>query len=152
MKKVLFSILFIAFATTAAFSQVQPHAIGLRFGGGDGVGTEISYQHALKSNHRLEADLGFVSSSTFNRMQLTGLYQWVWNIQGAFNWYAGFGAGLGQHSFKNAGSELQFNLNGNIGIEYQLDVPVQFSLDFRPAFGNSQFDNSSMALAARYTF
>jgi hypothetical protein len=23
------------------------------------------------------------------------LYQWVWNIDGGFNWYAGVGGGLG---------------------------------------------------------
>ena len=151
MKKIAIA-LFLITASTAAFSEIQSHAIGLRFGGGDGIGTEISYQQAYKSNNRIEADLGFVSNSTFNRMQITGLYQWVWNIQGALNWYAGLGAGIGQASYKNAGSEFQLDLNGDVGVEYQLDIPLQLSLDLRPGFGLSKFHNSSLAIALRYTF
>jgi hypothetical protein len=30
-----------------------------------------------------------------NAIKLTGLYQWVWNIDGGFNWYAGVGGGVG---------------------------------------------------------
>jgi hypothetical protein len=26
------------------------------------------------------------------------LYQWVWNIDGGFNWYAGVGGGVGSYS------------------------------------------------------
>jgi hypothetical protein len=26
------------------------------------------------------------------------LYQWVWNIDGGFNWYAGVGGGVGNYS------------------------------------------------------
>lgn len=152
MKKVVFVFCLLVAASAATFGQTQPHAIGLRFGGGDGVGSEISYQHALKANNRLEVDLGFSSNDKLNRMQVTGLYQWVWNVQGALNWYAGFGGGLGQANFKNAGSEFQLFLNGDVGLEYQLDIPLQFSIDLRPAFGTSSFNNSSLALAARYTF
>lgn len=154
MKNILIQSVFLLFSLTVA-AQIQPHAIGLRLGGGDGIGSEISYQQALKNNNRLEADLGLVSTNNFNRMQITGLYQWVWNIQGALNWYAGLGGCLGQISYKNNSTnqnEMQLFVNGNIGIEYQLDIPVQISLDLRPAFGSSQFDNSSLALGIRYTF
>jgi hypothetical protein len=29
---------------------------------------------------------------------MTALYQWVWNIDGGFNWYAGVGGGVGNYS------------------------------------------------------
>jgi hypothetical protein len=152
MKRVIAILFFASCVAAISYGQVNPHAIGLRFGGGDGVGSEISYQYGLNSTNRIEADLGYVSSSTFNRMQITGLYQWVWNIQGALNWYAGVGGGVGQVSIKGGGSEFQLNVNGDIGLEYQLDVPVQISIDLRPGFGTSKFDNSSLALAVRYIF
>ncbi|MFZ4457199.1 MAG: hypothetical protein ACOYOT_13370 [Bacteroidales bacterium] len=152
MKKRNFILLFIVMFSSMIFGQTKQNAIGLRFGGGDAVGSEISYQKALKANNRLEVDLGFASNNTLNRMQITGLYQWVWEIQGALDWYAGVGGGLGQANYKNSGNDFQLYLNGGIGIQYHLDIPVQFSLDLRPAFGTSQFDNSSLALAVRYMF
>jgi hypothetical protein len=30
-----------------------------------------------------------------NAIKLAALYQWVWNIDGGFNWYAGVGGGVG---------------------------------------------------------
>jgi hypothetical protein len=33
-----------------------------------------------------------------NAIKLAALYQWVWNIDGGFNWYAGVGGGLGSLS------------------------------------------------------
>jgi hypothetical protein len=30
--------------------------------------------------------------------------QWVWNIDGGFNWYAGVGGGLGSYSYDNNGT------------------------------------------------
>jgi hypothetical protein len=36
-----------------------------------------------------------------NAIKLTGLYQWVWNIDGGFNWYAGVGGGVGSYSYDN---------------------------------------------------
>lgn len=43
----------------------------------------------------MELDLGWRNSNNVDAFKLTGLYQWVWNIDGGFNWYAGVGGGLG---------------------------------------------------------
>jgi hypothetical protein len=42
-------------------------------------------------------DLGFRNSNDVDAL-LAALYQWVWNIDGGFNWYAGVGGGLGTWS------------------------------------------------------
>lgn len=152
MKKVFAFFVVCLLSGTAAFAQVQPHALGLRFGGGDGFGTEVSYQHGLSSSTRLEADLGFYTSSDFNRMRITGLHQWVWSIQGGLNWYAGLGAGIGHASNKHEANEFILDLDGNIGLEYQFDVPLQVTLDLRPSFGTSEFSGTSIGLGLRYTF
>src|SRR6187549_3073445 len=100
MKKLFiaaFMLLGITFSTQA--QTVSENALGLRLGSNDGFGTEVSYQRLLSKNNRLELDLGFANHNSHdgdsNSVQLTGVYQWLWNIDGGFTWYAGVGANAG---------------------------------------------------------
>ncbi|MCB0471144.1 MAG: hypothetical protein KDC51_11790, partial [Flavobacteriaceae bacterium] len=77
----------IIFQTQA--QDISKNAIGLRLGDSDGFGAEVSYQRAIKDNNRLEFDLGWRNGTNYDGVKLIGLYQWVWNIDGGFNWYAG---------------------------------------------------------------
>jgi hypothetical protein len=43
-----------------------------------------------------------------NAIKLAALYQWVWNIDGGFNWYAGVGGGLGSMVIKIT---VDYNVN-----------------------------------------
>src|SRR5690606_17438398 len=125
MKKLLllsFTLLGFAFASNA--QEISPNAIGLRLGDSDGlgVGAEISYQRALGDANRLEIDLGWRNSTHYDAFKLTGLYQWVFPIEGNFNWYVGAGGGLASFSDNNPhdndyGDTFVF-LSGDIGIEY----------------------------------
>ncbi|QIE58370.1 porin family protein [Rasiella rasia] len=145
----------------SAEAQEEKNAIGLRLGDSDGFGTEVSYQRYLTEKNRLEIDLGWRSSKNFDAFRLTGLYQWVWNIDGGFNWYAGPGAGIAQVDFDDVApgfddSETYVYLAGDIGIEYDFDFPLLLSLDFRPEFGFSDnLDDDidfDIALGVRYQF
>jgi len=159
MKRVILSLMFLS--TLATFSQeISKNALGLRLGSNDGFGGELSYQRALGSNNRLEVDLGFRNSNDTDAIKLVGLYQWVWNIDGGFNWYAGAGAGLASwshdhHDSKSSGT--YFLGAGNIGIEYGFDeVPILLSLDYRPEFyfgdGFDDSFGSDIAFGIRYKF
>lgn len=160
MKKLIlstFMLLGLAFSTQA--QDISKNALGLRIGDNDGLGTEISYQRGLGDNNRLELDLGWRSSNNVDGFKLAGLYQWVWNIEGGFNWYAGAGAGVGTWSYEDNGNKdsgSYFFAAGDIGIEYNFDFPLQLSLDFRPElyFNNDDFidDNfgPDIALGIRY--
>ncbi|RMB60903.1 hypothetical protein EAX61_05310 [Dokdonia sinensis] len=161
MKKLIFtSLLCVAFALTAGAQEISKNAIGLRIGDSDGFGTEVSYQRALGDNNRLELDLGFRNADDFNAYRLTGLYQWVWNIDGGFNWYAGAGGGIAQYDGRR--NDLDFDQTvfyaaGDIGIEYNFDFPLLLSLDFRPEFGINNdvvddFVEFDIALGIRYQF
>jgi hypothetical protein len=161
MKKLIFAALLIIGSLYSASAQdISEHAIGIRTGDNDGFGFEASYQKSLGDNNRLELDLGFRDNKNFEIWKLSGIYQWVWNIDGGFNWYAGFGAGLGSYSDKfdnDADDGLFVNADGNIGIEYNFDFPLLISLDFRPEFGivNDFGDNDlglDIALGIRYQF
>ena len=167
MKKIILSaFMLIGLAFCAQAQDISKNALGLRLGDNDGFGGEVSYQRGLSSNNRLELDLGWRNSKNVDAFKLVGLYQWVWNIDKGFNWYAGLGGGIGSWSY-------DYNQDGDnksdrgtillaaadLGIEYNFsEVPIQLSLDIRPEF---YFDSDKyrennfgpdIALGIRYRF
>lgn len=168
MKKIIlsaFMLIGLAFSTQA--QDISKNALGLRLGDNDGFGGEISYQRGLSKNNRLEFDLGWRTSKNVDAWKVVGLYQWVWDIDKGFNWYAGVGAGLGSWSYDGPGnpdndSGTIILAAGDIGIEYNFqEAPIQLSLDFRPEFylnnsGDNQFREENfgpdIALGIRYRF
>ena len=160
MKKIGFiTVVLLGFMYSVNAQDISSDAIGLRFGDNDGFGAEISYQHKIKDSNRLEFDLGFRDNKNFDIWKLTGLYQWIWNIDGGFNWYAGFGAGIGNVDVKGFDNDdgLFVNAAGNVGVEYNFEIPLLISLDFRPEFGivNDFGDDDlgiDIALSLRYQF
>jgi hypothetical protein len=142
--------------------DISKNALGLRLGDNDGFGGEISYQRALSENNRLEVDLGWRDGKNYDGFKLAGLYQWVWNIDAGFKWYAGVGGGLGSYSFNNNnGNDFTDTFAfaaGDIGIEYNFNIPLLLSLDFRPeiGFGDEVYDNNDLdfdiAIGIRYQF
>ena len=153
-------------ALTTQAQEISKNALGLRLGNSGGFGTEVSYQRALSQNNRLELDLGWRSRNNYNNngyddnaIKLAALYQWVWNLDGGFNWYAGVGGGLGSYSYDYNGASYNDTFAfaaGDVGIEYNFDIPLLVSLDFRPEFGgNGYYKNnygSDIALSVRYQF
>ncbi len=169
MKKLLFVLIaFAAFTFEAQAQEISKNAIGLRLGDSDGFGTEVNYQRAIGSNNnRLEFGLGWRSHRKVTAIKLTGLYEWVWNIDGGFNWYAGPGVGVGQISFDDDFDDDDFPGNpdldnetfafaaGVVGIEYNFDFPLLLSLDFRPEFGFGDYRDDldfDIGLGVRYQF
>lgn len=159
-RMIVFMIAFLGGIGIGFSQDISPNAIGLRFGDNDGFGAEISYQRKLQENTRLEADLGFRDNKNFDIWKLTAIHQWVWNIDGGFNWFAGFGAGIGNvdiKGFDNDDDGLFVNAVGNVGVEYDFDIPLVISLDFRPEigivndFGSNDLD-LDIALGLRYQF
>ena len=179
MKKIfLVAIILIGLAFSAQSQNISKNAIGIRIGDNQGFGAEVSYQRKLSGNNRLELDLGWRNHSYYNKghdyyydtsaVKLVGLYQWVWNIDGGFNWYAGVGAGIG--SFNNRNNVTNnygyaehgaFGLvAGDIGIEYNFDFPLQLAVDFRPEIGFGDYYKNNdlgvfgpdIAVAARWRF
>lgn len=167
MKKLIITGIIVLIASVSMNAQeISKNALGLRLGDSDGFGAEISYQGRLSPANRLELDLGWRNGKNYDGFKLAGLYQWVWNIDSGFNWYAGLGGGLGSFSFNdnsdnNNGNDFTDTFvfaAGDIGIEYNFDIPLLISLDFRPeiGFGNELYDNNDLdfdiALGLRYQF
>ena len=155
MKKLFVFLFFISFSTLINAQEISDHAIGLRFGNNDGLGTEISYQKSISDINRIEIDLGWRNSDKKDAFKLTGIYQWVWQIDGNFNWFAGAGGGIGSWSGpENTKGSFIFAC-GDIGIEYNFDFPLLLSLDTRPELGFNDYNDGlhfDIALSARYQF
>lgn len=146
--------------------EISRNAIGLRIGDSDGFGPEVNYQRGIGDNNRLEFGLAWHSKRHWDAVKLTGLYQWVWNIDGGFNWYAGPGVGAGfvsyDHSYyggphyydRDKETDAYGFLTGTVGVEYGFDFPLLVSLDFRPQFNLGYHDdvNFDLGIAARYQF
>lgn len=152
--------LLMVFGLTVQAQSIEKNAIGLRIGDNDGFGGEVSYQRALSSNNRLEFDLGWRDNDHTEAFKLVGLYQWIMPIENRFNWYVGAGAGLGayrDHHEDHRHDRGNFALiAGNIGIEYNFEIPLMLSLDFRPEIGfNNHYSDDldfDIALGIRYQF
>ncbi len=169
MKKIILSICLMVGLTLNVQAQetVSKNAIGLRLGDNDGFGGEVSYQRQIMKNNRLEFDLGWRNSKNVDAVKLAGLFQWYWNIDKGFYWYAGVGGGLGswRADYNGPGNNDNFDDSGafvfaagDIGIEYNFKIPLQVALDFRPEvyFNSDDFreDNfgPDVAISVRYKF
>jgi opacity protein-like surface antigen len=163
MKKIILSaFMLIGLAFSAQAQDIAKNALGLRLGDNDGFGGEVSYQKGFSKNNRLELDLGLRNSNHVDAFKLVGLYQWVWEIENGFNWYVGFGGGLGSWSYDNGvktDSGTIILAAGDIGIEYNFqEAPIQLSLDLRPEiyFNSDKYREDSfgpdIAIGIRYRF
>jgi hypothetical protein len=159
MKRLLIGFILVV-SVNLSKAQVAKNALGLRLGGGNGYGTEISYQHGLGNINRLEFDLGLHSGSHYQAWGLAGLYQWVWNIDQGLDWFVGAGGLIGSWNYDNsyAGSNSGgafLAAAGDIGIEYSFPVGIQLSLDARPALNllnNGESFNTNVGFGIRYKF
>ena len=162
MKRIILLLITIISLGSLTKAQVAEHSIGLRFGSGDGLGTEISYQHGLGSFNRLEFDLGFSSSRAtskyYNSWSFTGLYHWMWKLDKQLYWYAGPGGRIGgwsydqnyNHSYNNG---MFLVAAGDLGIEYVFPVGIQVALDARPEIGLINHGSGiNVGFAVRYQF
>ena len=155
MKKTVFTIALLICVVCFTNAQVKGKSIGIR----GGMGGELSFQTAMGTANRLEIDLGntsFNSATNYSGTQLTGIYQWAWALDElgpGFDWYAGFGGTLGSYS-NNSKSEFGLGLVGQLGLEYNFNLPLQIAFDWRPNFylGNNHDGYSNSALSLRYRF
>jgi hypothetical protein len=165
MRKLFFTLaLIVSIAGGASRAQVDGKSIGLRLG----YPTEASFQMGLSKSNRLELGLGLRShsygsdNSNYSQFSVSGVYQWVWDLSAlsnGFNWYAGVGGAIGYYSYSYLNttySALPLSVLGQIGIEYNFNIPIRLSLDYRPAFqlnGNGNgFIGDEIALGIRYRF
>lgn len=112
-------------------ANAQPRAIGARLG----YATEFSYQHTVGGANFIEANLGTFG---YTNLQVSASYNFMiaqpnWTSRGEWGFYAGPGVALGTGFRK--GYACNFNILGQIGLEYTFWFPLQLSVDLRPEIG-----------------
>ena len=153
-KNILLAIMLIGLTFGAQAQDISKNALGLRLAINDDNASEVSYQRGLSDINRMELDLGWGSDA----FKLSGIYQWVWNIDSNLNWYAGGGGGFGSWNNPDKTNGTFIFATGDVGIEYNFDIPLQLSLDIRPGLGvlgDYKYTNnhlSNIALGIRYRF
>ncbi len=140
-----------------ASAQINDHAIGLRFGYGGG----ISYQHKFSRETRGELNGQFLLGSSYSSIRLTGIYQWVFDMNKGFAFYVGPGVSTGslqlENTYNGKGKPGFFlSIGGQAGIEYIFDgIPIQLSVDVLPMFSIvNNYDDIYLdpAFGIRYVF
>lgn len=158
MKKFLLTFCLLASIVVAA--NAQPRAIGARVG----WNLEFSYQHAIASRNMIDLTAGvtnFFNNAAY--VDANCVFDWVFNINGGWNWYVGpglgVGYGFGSHWRENDYIPFRLNIGGQIGVEYQFGIPLNLSLDWRPMWnvmgaGHGFFygEFCSFGLGVRYRF
>ena len=153
MKKLLLVLVAVLGISFAANAQ---NAIGVRLGGGQGYGAELSFQKGLGGVNRLEADLGYYGYYGVASFGLSALYQIHQDIAAVPNlgWYAGVGARANVTTYY--GTSVSLGVLAQAGVDYYFDaLPVQLSLDIRPClyvYPAVTFAWGDIALGIRYTF
>lgn len=158
MKKFIIALVAVFALGTTAMAQ---SAIGLRLGGGVGYGAEISGMIGVNGDcmskaQRVELDLGWSGYHHGNYLNLSGAYQWQWNIVKGFGWFVGPGLNLGFWTGHADDFDGGFGLavGGQIGLEYDFDFPLQLTVDFRPMWSFLGYGGfwGGGALGVRYRF
>ncbi len=156
MKKLL--LLAILFAGLSITAMAQPRAIGARLGGD----VDFSYQHQLGDN-MLDCTAGMFIGYNYWGVGVAVMYDWIfpinsWQKRGTWNWYVGPGGGVGFVPVIGFGIPVSLSVGGQIGVEYQFEIPLNLSLDYRPmvnvlGFGNGTWGSFyGIALGVRYRF
>lgn len=158
MKKIVLAIVALFAMSSMATAQIQD--LGVRIGGGQGYGAELSAMWGMGGN-RIETDLGWKGDDGYSMISLTGIYQWKGDLGSGFGWFAGAGARLAMWTWDlpgNDGADFALAIAGQVGLEYNFDaIPFQLTLDIRPQFWvlpdmDDRFQWGDIALGIRYRF
>ena len=150
IKQILVTIILIFVTIVEAYAgnhslMSKKNSVGIRIGG---LSSELSYQRYINNLHRLEINTGVM----YNRdgFIINGIYQFMMPINiDNFNWYLGAGVSTG------AAEYFFMDGVGQIGLEYNLRIPLSFSIDWRPALRlakKSYFESEGVAFSIRFRF
>ena len=130
-------------------------AFGFRLGAGSDRSGEISLSwHKSIKRYRLETDLGWASCDDWRYLNLSTTFHFRWNITRGLNWYVGPGVNIGWY-FKDY--HFGLGVGAQVGLEYNLPIPLQFSLDIFPRYNifgarEAVGFGGSGAISVRYRF
>ena len=128
---------------------------GFRLGAGPDRSGEIALSwHKALGHYRLETNLGWAQSDDWGYLNISTAFHFHWKIVKGLAWYVGPGINLGWYF-----GDYHFGLGvgAQLGIEYNFDFPIQFSIDIFPRYNilgatDAVGLGGSGALSVRYRF
>ena len=166
MKKIIFLVFPLIFLCTDIYADAHPLALGAGFHAGAGsTGFEWAVSHSWDGVNRGEGTFGYSWNGDldleWSMLDVNLMYQWYWNINDGFNFFAGPLVGLGVFwqeelmrlnyppflPYLQTKTGMYFGVGGQIGLEYDfdyIDVPLIISTDIRPVMnllGSSRMDS-----------
>ena len=146
----------VAEKSTVSDSIKKPHdGFGFRLGAGPDRSGEIALSwHKALGHYRLETNLGWAQSDDWGYLNISTAFHFHWKIVKGLAWYVGPGINLGWYF-----GDYHFGLGvgAQLGIEYNFDFPIQFSIDIFPRYNilgatDAVGLGGSGALSVRYRF
>ena len=99
--------------------------------------------------------LGFRTYVYATSISLSGVYQWVKDLSSVTDglaWYYGGGASVGFYSYGK--TYIPVSVLGQVGLQYDFNIPLRLSLDWRPGFQFNSYANGfvgdGFCLGVRY--
>lgn len=158
MKKIFTTLVIVT--AFAAVGFAQPRAIGARLG----LSEEFSYQHSITDGMYVDLTAGAGGIwGGWGSFDVNASFDWSFNIKGIFNWFigptAGFGYGYGynyryytkashgyhgyhdDHYYDYPYMPFRLNIGGQIGFEWQFNIPLNLTVDWRPTINLLGFTN-----------
>ncbi len=159
MKRLLITILALSALSSAVYAQ--DNFAGIRLGYGAAFTTELSAQRYMGDITRIEVDLGLRYRDRYGDREnpsyypigliLGGSYQWHWFLLGGLGAYAGPAIQFSLPGWSRFG----LGIGGQLGVDYQFNVPFQVFIDWRPLylpFGPYKGFDPNGAVGIRYNF
>ncbi|MBO4588458.1 MAG: hypothetical protein J5711_06155 [Bacteroidales bacterium] len=140
---------------TADSNRRSGDAFGFRLGAGPDRSGEfdVTWQKVL-GRYRLEVDLGWAQCDKWGYLNVSTAFHFHWKIVKGLAWYVGPGINMGWYF-----GDYHFGLGvgAQLGIEYNFDFPIQFSIDIFPRYNILGASDAvglggSGALSVRYRF
>ena len=142
----------------AAQSTPKANALGIRIAGewnpnwDFAVGADVSYQRFFTPRTRLETDLGIrfydynaETKRIYPALLIATSFQWRWPIGRTAGFYAGPVIQYGRPNY-------WFGAGVQTGFDWQLEGPLQLSIDVRPTWSWWSGFNTSLSAGLRYAF
>lgn len=147
------TLIIIAFFFTAGLFSANAQSVGelgLRWGNVTGGDFALDGIVGLGEFSRIHANVSFGGNGPTD-FGIDAIWDFIYRPLGgeAFMWYAGAGPFLG------FGDIFSLGVAGEIGLQYNFQIPLSISLDYRPAFRlveDTDFDSGGFGLNIRYRF
>jgi hypothetical protein len=148
-KALLIVVMFCSVGVISAHAQ-SVGELGVRFGDVTGGNVALDGIIGLGQFSRIHANVSFGGNDGTD-FGIDALWDFIYRPLGeeAFKWYVGAGP------FFGFGNDFSFGAAGEIGLQYNFNIPLSLSLDWRPYFRlveDTDFFAGGFGLNVRYVF